>query len=72
MKIKRPKDLKGVNGKEPIAVADIVPYLPSEDCFFDSRHWVCDTVEGGVFPFALTTRIDANHQQFLKEYEKDD
>ena len=67
-KIHHPKNLKGVNGKKPIGVADIVPYLPHEDCFFDTRHWICDTADG-VLPFALTTRISANMQQFLKEYE---
>jgi len=72
MKIKQPKGLKGVNGKKPIAVADIVPFLPHEDCFFDSRHWICEPIEGGVLPFALTTRVDANHQQYLRVYQKQD
>lgn len=72
MKIKRPKGIKGVNGKKPIGVADIAPYLPAEECFFDSRHWVCQRTRGGVLPFALTTRVEANHQQYLKEvYEED-
>lgn len=71
MKLKIPKGLKRDNGMEPIRVADIVPYLPREDCFFDSRHWVVESVEG-VFPFAVTTRIEANHQQYLKEYDEDD
>lgn len=68
MKLKRPDGLVGRNGGEPIAVADIVPYLPMEDVFFDSRHWVCETVDG-ILPFALTTRVEANHQQYLKLYE---
>ena len=41
-----------------------VPYLPLESCFFDSRHGV---VGIGIIPFAITTRIDANNQQFLFE-----
>lgn len=45
---------------------EILPYLPDEDCFFDSRHWVYNTTDG-VLPFSVTTRIDANNQQFLKE-----
>lgn len=71
MKLHRPKGLRGVNGMEPIAVADIVPYLPKKDCFFDSRHWICEEIQGGVLPFALTTRVEANHQQYLRIYESD-
>lgn len=70
MKIHKPKGLKGVNGKKPIAVPDIVPYLPKTDCFFDSRHWVCETT-GGALPFALSTRSSCNSQQFLRIYEND-
>lgn len=47
---------------------NIIPYLPDEECFFDSRHWTW----GGCneeLPFSVTTRISANNQQFLKVYE---
>ena len=50
-------------GRKNISPFDIIPYLPDEDCFFDSRHWVYGT---DVLPFALTTRIAANNQQYLK------
>lgn len=51
----------------PIGVSDILPYLPKENCFFDSRHWV---VGVGFIPFSITTRIFDNHQQYLKRYMK--
>ena len=68
-KIHKPKGLIGINGKKPIGIADILPYLPNESGFVDTRHWIW----GGVneeFPFAVTTRINANQQQFLIEYDK--
>ena len=52
----------------PIAIADILPYLPDESGFVDTRHWVWGG-QNEEFPFALTTRINANEQQFLIEYE---
>lgn len=39
-KIHKPKGLIGVNGKKPIAIADILPYLPDESGFVDTRHWI--------------------------------
>ena len=39
-KIHKPKGLIGINGKKPIAIADILPYLPNESGFVDTRHWV--------------------------------
>ena len=67
-KIHKPKGLIGVNGKMPIAIADILPYLPDESGFVDTRHWIWGG-QNEEFPFALTTRINANEQQFLIEYE---
>ena len=67
-KIHKPKSLIGVNGKKPIAIADILPYLPGESGFVDTRHWIWGG-QNEEFPFALTTRINANEQQFLIEYE---
>ena len=52
----------------PIAIADILPYLPDESGFVDTRHWIWGG-QNEEFPFALTTRINANEQQFLIEYE---
>ena len=43
----------------------IIPYLPDEECFFDSRHWTYGLL-ADVLPFALTTRVNENNQQFLK------
>lgn len=60
-KIKRPEGLTN-------SPYNILKYLPDEEGFFDSRHWVW----GGVseeLPFSVTTRISANNQQFLKVYE---
>ena len=61
-------DKTGVNGRKPYQVSDILPYLPKEDCFFDSRHWVVGV--GGVIPFSITTRIRGSLNQFLKRYMK--
>lgn len=68
-KIQRP-DVESVlgGGRKNISPFDIIPYLPDEDCFFDSRHWVYGT---DVLPFALTTRIAANNQQYLKVMQKE-
>ena len=63
-KMQRPEVVSVLGGgRKNISPFDIIPYLPDEDCFFDSRHWVYGT---DVLPFALTTRIAANNQQYLK------
>lgn len=69
-KIRRP-DIESVlgGGRKNISPFDILPYLPDDDCFFDCRHWVYDTTDG-ILPFAVTTRISANNQQYLKVYEQ--
>ena len=67
-KIHKPKGLIGINRKKPIGIGDILPYLPNESGFVDTRHWVWGG-QNEAFPFALTTRISANQQQFLIEYE---
>ena len=64
----KPKGLIGVNGKEPIGIGDIIPYLPNESGFVDTRDWVWWRVNE-EFPFAVTTRINANMQPYLIEYE---
>ena len=68
-KILKPKGLKGIKVKKPIAIADILPYLPDESVFVDTRHWVWGG-QNEEFPFAVTTRINANMQQYLIEYEQ--
>lgn len=69
MKLKRPNEesLLG-GGRMNIAPIDILAYLHTP-CFFDSRHWVCEPLDG-VLPFAVTTRISANNQQYLLLYEE--
>ena len=67
-KIHKPKGLIGINRKKPIGIGDILPYLPNESGFVDTRHWVWGG-QNEAFPFALITRISANQQQFLIEYE---
>ena len=60
------KKLKDVEGITPY---DMIAHLPMECCFFDSRHHI---VGRQVLPFAVTTRIGANNQQYLFEiYETD-
>ena len=66
-KIKKPKVLPIGGGYESHYLNEILPYLPKEDCFFDTRHWVCSTTED-VLPFALTTKISSNSQQYLRLY----
>lgn len=69
-KIRKPLGMSVLGGgRQNITVYDILPYLPDEDCFFDSRHWVYETTDG-ILPFSVTTRISANNQQYLKIYEK--
>ena len=46
----------------------ILPFLPDTDCVFDSFH---GTIGFDVYPFAVTTRINASNQIFLKVYEND-
>ena len=60
---------KKIPNRGGITVCDILPHLPGEDCFFDCRHWVYDTTDG-ILPFAVTTRIAANCQQWLIQYEQ--
>ena len=67
-KIHKPKGLIGVNGKKPIAIADILPYLPGEGGFVDRRHWIWGG-QNEECPFAVTTRVNANEQQFVIEDE---
>jgi hypothetical protein len=64
MKIPKPKNLKVEKIFNSHTLNEILPYLPNETCFFDTRHWVCGT---DILPFSVTTRISSNNQQFLKE-----
>ena len=45
----------------------IFPMLPDCDCVFDSRH---GTIGFDVFPFAITTRIAAACEVYLKVFEE--
>ena len=65
-KIKKPSVFKDVEHRfNSHTLNEILPYLPNEDCFFDTRHWTCDTTDG-LLPFAVTTDISRNAQQYLK------
>ncbi len=69
-KIRRPNRKSFYNGMMNISPIDILPFLPPPSSyFFDSRHWVYDTTDG-IMPFAVTTRISANSQQYLLTYEE--
>lgn len=71
MKIRKTKELmnkKGARGGNTTEVSDILPFLPDADCFFDCRHFVYELTEN-FLPFALTTRVACNNQQYLKVYE---
>jgi DNA (cytosine-5)-methyltransferase 1 len=69
-KIKKPSEFKNVEQRfNSHTLNEILPYLPNEDCFFDTRHWTCDTTDG-ILPFAVTTGISRNAQQFLKEMKE--
>lgn len=71
MKLKRPNEEPigdGVNS--PINILGTLLSLSLYDgCFFDSRHWVYEPLNGAL-PFAVTTRISANNQQYLLLYEE--
>lgn len=70
MKLQLPSELttrQGKRGKtKTCTIGEVVPYLPHKTCFFDIRHLVVDT---DLLPFAVTTRINANNQQYLKELD---
>lgn len=50
----------------PIHPYCILPYTPASECVFDSRH---GTIGFDIFPFAVTTRIAAACEVYLKVYE---
>ena len=65
MKIRKPIELAkrvGVRGGHTTTVEDILPFLPKEDYF------VYETTDR-FLPFALTTRVACNNQQYLLLYE---
>lgn len=69
-KINIPDELKNRRGTKgaikTCTIDEIVPYLPKKTCFFDIRHL---TLGDDILPFAVTTRISANNQQFLQEMD---
>lgn len=52
----------------PVYPYNFLPFAPPCDCVFDSYR---GTVGFDVFPFAITTRISASSEVFLKVYEED-
>lgn len=45
-----------------------LPYAPPSECVFDSYR---GTVGFDIYPFAITTRVDAANEVYLKVYEED-
>ena len=46
---------------------NILPFTPPHPCAFDSYR---GTIGFDIFPFAVTTRISASSEVFLKVYEE--
>lgn len=67
LKVRFEKENRG--GGYPVYPYSILPHLPDSECVFDSYR---GTVGFDVFPFAVTTRISASSEVFLKVYEDDD
>lgn len=53
-------------GNLPILPYSFLPYLPPQPCVFDAYR---GTIGFDIFPFAITTRISAADEVFLKVYE---
>ena len=77
-RVNKPKKLRtkeGVYGGHTTSLHDAIPYMMDAckgkgGCAFDCRHFVYDTLDG-VFPFPVTTRIDASSQVWLMiEYKE--
>jgi hypothetical protein len=64
--LRQGKQIRGGYGRN--SPYNIIPYLPNEDCFFDSRHLTYGLTSEEL-PFSVTTKISSNNQQFLKVYE---
>lgn len=56
-----------IGGGQPLYPWAILRHLPDCPCVFDSYR---GTVGFDVFPFAITTRINASSEVFLKVYEE--
>lgn len=56
-------------GGYPLYPYSILPLLPDCDCVFDSCR---GTIGFDIFPFAVTTRINASAEVYLKVYEETD
>ena len=79
-KINKPNGLIGVNGKKPIAIADILPYLPDKSGFIDTRHWVLGGVmyskskrffSGGLKNISATLLANQHNNGVVEVYEED-
>ena len=62
-----------VEKRAPAGAPGIYPWnilrdLPDRDCVFDSFR---GTIGLDVYPFSVTTRVNASNQIFLKVYEED-
>ena len=62
LKVERKKESRGGQ----IYPYNILPLLPDRSCVFDSFH---GTIGLDIYPFAVTTRINASNQIFVKVYE---
>ena len=66
VKVKFPREKR--NDGLPVYPWNILPFAPPVNCVFDSYR---GTFGFDVFPFAVTTRISASSEVFLKVYEED-
>lgn len=62
-----------VRKEAPAGAPGIYPWnilldLPDRDCVFDSFR---GTIGFDVYPFSVTTRVNASNQIFVKVYEED-
>lgn len=61
-------DKKVPAGAPGIYPWNILKHLPDRDCVFDAFR---GTIGLDVYPFSVTTRVNASNQIFLKVYEED-
>lgn len=64
LKVKFPMGKR--NDGLPVYPWNFLPYAPPGECVFDSYR---GTVGFDIFPFAVTTRVSASREVFLKVYE---
>ena len=64
LKVSFPRDKR--DDGLPVYPYNFIPYTPPRQCIFDSYR---GTIGFDIFPFAVTTRISASSEVFLKVYE---